>query len=117
VLLGEADSQRLLATDLAASLATRLEGRADVGGTVVVKLGAVGAVAATSRGAVVEAPALPVEAVDATGAGDAFAAGFLSVWLGGDGLDEALATGAEFGARAVTTTGARPPVARSHGSD
>lgn len=117
VLLGEADSQRLLATDLAASLATRLEGRADVGGTVVVKLGADGAVAATSRGAVVEAPALPVEAVDATGAGDAFAAGFLSVWLGGDGLDEALATGAEFGARAVTTMGARPPVARSHGSD
>ncbi len=117
VLLGEADSQRSLATDLAAALATRLEGRADVGGTVVVKLGADGAVAATSRGAVVEAPALPVNAVDATGAGDAFAAGFLAAWLGGDGLDQALATGAAFGARAVTTVGARPPVARSNGLD
>jgi sugar/nucleoside kinase (ribokinase family) len=117
VLLGEADSQRLLATGLAAALATRLDGRADVGGTVVVKLGADGAVAATSRGAVVEAPALPVNAVDATGAGDAFAAGFLTAWLGGDALDEALATGAAFGARAVTTMGARPPVARSHSLD
>ena len=117
VLLGEADSRRLLATDLAAALATRLEGRADVGGTVVVKLGADGAVAATSRGAVVEAPAPPVTAVDATGAGDAFAAGFLAAWLGGDGLDEALDTGAAFGARAVTTIGARPLVARSHDLD
>jgi sugar/nucleoside kinase (ribokinase family) len=82
-----------------------------VGGTVVVKLGAAGAVAATSRGAVVEAAALPVEAIDATGAGDAFAAGFLIAWLGGDGLDAALAAGAAFGARAVTTMGARPPAA------
>jgi sugar/nucleoside kinase (ribokinase family) len=88
-----------------------------VGGTVVVKLGADGAVAATSRGAVVEASALPVTAVDATGAGDAFAAGFLTAWLNGDGLDEALDTGAAFGARAVTTMGARPPVARSPGRD
>lgn len=111
VLLGEADSPRLHATDLAATLATRLEGRADVGGTVVVKLGPAGAVAATSRGAVVEARALPVDAVDATGAGDAFAAGFLAAWLGGAGLAEALAAGAAFGARAVTTMGARPPVA------
>jgi ribokinase len=111
VLVGDADSQRLLATDLAAALATRLDGRADVGGTVVVKLGAAGAVAATSRGAVVEASALPVEAIDATGAGDAFAAGFLIAWLGGDGLDAALAAGAAFGARAVTTMGARPPAA------
>jgi sugar/nucleoside kinase (ribokinase family) len=117
VLLGEADSRRLLATDLAAALATRLEGHADVGGTVVVKLGADGAVAATSRGAVVEARALPVTAVDATGAGDAFAAGFLTAWLGGDGLDEALDTGAAFGARAVTIMGARPQTARSHGLD
>jgi len=111
VLLGDADSQRLLATDLAAALATRLEGRADVGGTVVVKLGAAGAVAATSQGAVVEASALPVEAIDATGAGDAFAAGFLIAWLGGDGLDASLGTGAAFGARAVSTIGARPPAA------
>jgi ribokinase len=108
VLLG-GDAERLSATDLSAALATRLEGRVDVGGTVVVKLGADGAVAATSRGAVVLAPALMVEAIDATGAGDAFAAGFLAVWLRGGGLDEALASGAALGARAVTTVGARPP--------
>jgi ribokinase len=108
VLLGDGDAERRLASDLAAALATRLEGRADVGGTVVVKLGAEGAVAATSRGAVVPVPALMVEAIDATGAGDAFAAGFLAVWLRGGGLDEALAAGAALGARAVTTVGARP---------
>lgn len=111
VLLGDGDSERLLATDLAAALATRLDGRVDVGGTVIVKLGADGAVAATSRGAVVEAPALMVDAVDATGAGDAFAAGFLAAWLMGNGLDQALASGAALGAQAVTSVGARPPAA------
>jgi sugar/nucleoside kinase (ribokinase family) len=108
VLLGDRDSDRLLATDLAAALATRLEGRADVGGTVVVKLGADGAVAATSRGTVVETPALPVQALDTTGAGDAFAAGFLAAWLGGANVGDALGAGAALGARAVTTLGARP---------
>jgi ribokinase len=93
---------------LAAALATRLDGRADVGGAVVVKLGAAGAVAATSRGSVVEMPAQPTDARDATGAGDAFAAGFLAAWLDGRDIADALAAGVAFGARAVALVGARP---------
>ena len=53
---------------------------------VVVKLGAQGALAATPQGAVVRVPALPVEPVDTTGAGDSFDAGFLAAWLEGRDL-------------------------------
>lgn len=102
------DSGPLHATDLAAALTTRLLGRASAGGTVVVKLGAGGAVAATGRGSVVHAPAVPVDASDPTGAGDAFAAGFLRAWLDGLDIGDALSAGAVLGARAVAAVGARP---------
>jgi sugar/nucleoside kinase (ribokinase family) len=76
----------------------------------VVKLGPSGAVWATREGAVIAAPAVPVAtAVDATGAGDAFAAGLLAAWLGGADPATALAAGARLGATAVATPGARPP--------
>jgi sugar/nucleoside kinase (ribokinase family) len=100
--------ETLGATDLAAALAARLEGRTDVGGTVVVKLGAAGAVAATSRGAVLPMAAPAVDVQDTTGAGDAFAAGFLGAWLGGAEVGDALTAGTAFGALAVTMIGARP---------
>jgi ribokinase len=64
------------------------------GSDLVVKLGARG----VRAGGVVH-PARPAEAVDSTGAGDAFAAGYL---LGGVGLGLAAA------ARAVATMGAMP---------
>jgi ribokinase len=64
------------------------------GGRLVVKLGAAGVRAAGRH-----YPALPVTAVDATGAGDAFAAGYL---LGGMQLGLAAA------ARAVAKMGAMP---------
>ena len=110
VLLGDGSDggETLGATDLAAALAMRLEGRTDVGGTVVVKLGASGAVAATSRGAVLPMAALAVDVRDTTGAGDAFAAGFLGAWLTGAEVGDALKAGTAFGALAVTMVGARP---------
>ena len=55
----------------------------DTGPTVVVKLGAAGALAATPDGALLRVPAVPVEPVDTTGAGDSFDAGFLAAWLDG----------------------------------
>lgn len=59
------------------------------GGTVVVKLGPEGAIAAGPEGrAAAAAPALA--AVDGTGAGDSFAAGFLRGRLGGLGLERCL---------------------------
>lgn len=71
---------------------------------VVVKLGADGALSSAGS----RVTAAPVSPVDTTGAGDAFAAGFLRVRVEGGNTDEALASGAAAGARAVTKLGARP---------
>lgn len=77
-------------------------------GEVVVKLGAdgalwqqgfIGASAPAERG---------VEVVDTTGAGDAFAAGFLASWLLHPEPETALAAGNRLAARAVSALGARP---------
>jgi sugar/nucleoside kinase (ribokinase family) len=54
-----------------------------------------------------EARAIPVDdVIDTTGAGDAFAAGFLSVWPGD--REQALQAGVELAAQAVTQEGGRP---------
>lgn len=71
---------------------------------VVVKRGARGAEAFRGE-ASVAASAEPVDAVEATGAGDAFNAGFLSKWLIGCDLSACLAAGNQQGARAVSTVG------------
>jgi sugar/nucleoside kinase (ribokinase family) len=70
---------------------------------MVVKLGAAGA-----RWGDVRVPAEPVQVVDTTGAGDAFAAGLLSARLEGAGPREALEAGCRVAARAVARVGARP---------
>jgi sugar/nucleoside kinase (ribokinase family) len=60
-----------------------------------------------------DAPAQPVDAVDPTGAGDAFDAGLLVAWLGGADPGESLRAGCVAGAAAVRHNGARPPTALS----
>lgn len=76
-------------------------------GAAVVTCGRDGAVwsdgSATVRGRAVRATV-----VDSTGAGDAFAAGFLAAWLDGAAPDDALDTAADLAARAVGRRGARP---------
>ena len=52
--------------------------------------------------------AIPVAIVDPTGAGDAFAAGFLAAWVSGAGAMAAASAGARAGALAVSTIGGRP---------
>jgi ribokinase len=77
-------------------------------GEIVVTLGPGGALW-TNGEEVLWAGAEPVEAVeDSTGAGDAFAAGFLSARASGSSTAEALAAGCRLAARAVRKPGARP---------
>jgi sugar/nucleoside kinase (ribokinase family) len=77
-------------------------------GEVVVTLGADGAL--WQRGFITAtAPAeRTAEVVDTTGAGDAFAAGFLSSWLLHPEPETALASGNRLAARAIGKVGARP---------
>lgn len=70
---------------------------------VVVKLGAAGA-----RWGEVHVPAEPVEVVDTTGAGDAFAAGLLCARLAGADRRASLEAGCAAAARVVAQVGARP---------
>ncbi|MCW2643807.1 MAG: PfkB protein [Dactylosporangium sp.] len=72
--------------------------------TVLVKLGSAGAHAHTRDG-VQHAEALAVTAVDTVGAGDAFAAGYLSGRLDGLGAAECLRRAVTLGAFAVSTRG------------
>jgi sugar/nucleoside kinase (ribokinase family) len=95
-LTGDSDPERA-----ARALARRFD-------EVVVTLGPAGALW-TDGDAVLRAAAVSVDAVvDSTGAGDAFAAGFLSARVSGASTAEALAAGCRLGARAVVTPGARP---------
>jgi sugar/nucleoside kinase (ribokinase family) len=63
----------------------------------VAKLGAQGCATLAEDGRVLQVPSYPVEAVDTTGAGDSFNAGFLHAWLGRRPLEECLRWGAACG--------------------
>jgi ribokinase len=70
----------------------------------IVKLGEAGAVwLAPDRDIHVDAP--PVEAVDTTGAGDSFNAGFLVAWMNGTTPEQCLARGNQVGAAATRQAG------------
>ena len=72
---------------------------------IVMKRGAAGAMWTSGR-QTLHAPAEPSDAIDTTGAGDAFAAGFLSAWPGSPEAALERATG--LAARAVGLAGGRP---------
>ena len=102
LLLANDDEARVL-TGLADPMlaAQRLAGRL---GQAVVKLGAAGALWSDGSSAC-RSPAPPAKVVDTTGAGDAFAAGYLVT----DGeARERLSGAARLAAQAVTTVGGRP---------
>lgn len=83
---------------------------------VLVTLGPNGAAAITREG-VVRAPALPVDVVDTTGAGDSFIGGFLAAWLNGTPVATALRLACTAGSLQVTQFGAqeiRPDAATLH---
>ena len=93
-LLGELRPETVFGTAEELALAGELEAP-----TVVRKLGALGCSVRGPDGRSTELAALPTEVVDTTGAGDAFAAGFLV-----DGVE----SGLEAAARCVATMGAMP---------
>ena len=89
-----------------------LGGRAASGdGALVVKFGEDGATVRVGGDRYAH-PGFPARAVDAAGAGDAFAAGFLAEWLNGSDFDWALAFGNACGALATERQGARADLDR-----
>ncbi|MFF2326054.1 MULTISPECIES: carbohydrate kinase family protein [unclassified Streptomyces] len=107
LLLPNADEARLLTglpepADAAAKLSLLVP-------RVVVTLGSGGALLATAGTVTrhVPAPQVP-DAVDSTGAGDAFTGGFLAAHLSGADDASAVEAGCRAGAEAVTTVGGRP---------
>ncbi len=77
-------------------------------GTVVCKLGPEGAVVARAGAIVARRRAPDVTVIDTTGAGDAFAAGYLAALANGRNVDGCLDLAIETSGRAVSTVGARP---------
>ena len=76
--------------------------------TVVIKRGSNGALGQTRNGQLIQVQAKKTTVVNTTGAGDAFAAGFISIWGNNGELIEALESGAELAAKCVALVGARP---------
>ncbi len=117
ILPNAAEACRLTGLDdpEAAARALARPGRRGSGPTVVVKLGAGGALAATPDGTVARAAAIEVEPVDTTGAGDSFDAGFLAAWLEGRPLEACLRFGVACGSLSTLALGgteAQPTRAR-----
>lgn len=106
LLLPNLDEGRLLTgLDGPEEVARALTARAPL---VALKLGADGAIVAERGGGTTRVAAPEVDVVDPTGAGDAFAAGFLAAWLGTGDAVLAAHAGVALGARACRAIGARP---------
>ena len=95
------EAMRLTRTSDLDQAISRLRSRA---GTVVVKVGAEGAVAAGLEG-MIRSPGLPVTVVDTTGSGDSFDAGFLAGSINGEPLERCLALGNACGALSTLASG------------
>jgi sugar/nucleoside kinase (ribokinase family) len=80
-------------------------GRTDGGPIVAVKLGPAGALACRSDGTMLRVPAMSIVALDTTGAGDSFNAGFLRAWLDGADLRDSLELGVVCGALSTRASG------------
>ena len=76
--------------------------------TVVIKRGSNGALGQVRGGQLIQVEAKRTTVVNTTGAGDAFAAGFISIWANNGPLIDALESGADLAAECVALVGARP---------
>lgn len=98
-----------LALSGAQTLEEAAEALASLVPVVCIKDGAQGCLVATRRG-LLRVPTEPATVVDPTGAGDAFAAGFLLRWTQGARVEEAARAGNQAGSEAIRHLGARPPL-------
>jgi ribokinase len=99
------DVAQSLATDDIVAMAKAVSKAHDL--TTIVTLGPDGALA-TSGSEVIRVPALPVTAVDTTGAGDAFIGTFVAAMADGLSLEAAMKRGCAGAALACTKPGAMP---------
>jgi ribokinase len=76
---------------------------------VVIKRGENGAIGMSNDSAIVEVAAPHIEVVDTTGAGDSFAAGFMSAWFTQRDLEKAIVGGVTRASICIAAVGARPP--------
>ncbi len=107
LLLNEEEAEYLTGlTDSEAALDQLLQ----TSSTVVIKRGAHGAIGKSRGGESVSVPAIATEVIDTTGAGDSFAAGFISYFATKKDLTHALMAGAEVASHCVAIVGARPRV-------
>jgi sugar/nucleoside kinase (ribokinase family) len=97
------ETEALRLTGAASVRAAALE-LATLARTVVVKMGARGALVATA-GESFRVPAVKARVVDATGAGDSFNAGFLACYLRGGSMAECAGAGVVAGAKSVGFVG------------
>ncbi|MGO4632494.1 carbohydrate kinase family protein [Streptomyces sp. 2RAF24] len=88
--------------------ATALRYAASLSGHVILTLGPRGALWASPDGRVVTEPTVAVRPVDRTGGGDAFDAGFLAGWLGGETRASCLRRGLDAALHVITKIGAQP---------
>ena len=77
---------------------------------VVIKLGRDGSSAKHRNGSIISVNALPVKVLDTTGAGDAFAAGFMAGWLSSGDIENSLKSASKVAAECISNIGARPSV-------
>ncbi|MBA4365366.1 MAG: hypothetical protein C0398_05095 [Coprothermobacter sp.] len=95
-----------LAQEADANKAARILHRS-TGTTVVVKLGSGGALLCGDEG-IIATPGVPLTPVDVTGAGDAFAAAFLSAFVANSDPQAALTAAVRFSATKVQLAGTQP---------
>ncbi len=103
-----ANRDEALALSGSADLDTQMRRLGETYRQVVIKLGAAGAAAGDATGIRAQLPAPQVTVVDSTGAGDAFAAGFLAAQLTGSDREGCLRRGIAAGSAAVTRIGGQP---------
>ena len=77
---------------------------------VVIKRGSEGAMAIARESEILEIAAKSANVIDTTGAGDAFAAGFIGSWMEKSDLLAAIGSAIDLATQCVAIIGARPPV-------